>query len=443
MIGRLHLFSYGDDRTTYDLVLKDVDGDLETLEVTDNHPFNVVGQGWLDSIDLVAGMQVPNVDDGLLTVVSLTPLEASPVTYNMTVADHHTYFVGEMGALVHNQNQACNECSLEFPDDNDSSLDDDLFVNEPCKSTIINCGDYKNNAEELHKLYTNLVPQGRYSKDEIQEWANLGATFNKETKRFSLPKKKPVDVPALNGKPVETKAAEGLSSSHKRLELNNIKVEVKTADGSIKEMNVEAMVAERNAILKQKQALKEESGLTEGERSISFNKLNLQQIRFSEAIDEAAAKQYGESLKDFKSLEARLPGNGKSGEFDKIFSYSVIQLFSYLDDHGETRIMVIEAKGGASRLGSRYDGDRGGRVEQGTQAYLDSIIANMEKVVENRDPLKIKTEPDYKKRIEDLQETMNTFLLHGDKVDYHVINQKFDKVTGARLDPSVTNYLGN
>ncbi len=97
-----HLFSYDDDRTTYDLVLKDVDGDLETLEVTDNHPFNVLGQGWVDSIDLVAGMQVPNVDDGLLTVVSLTPLEASPVTYNFTVADYHTYFVGEMGAWVHN-----------------------------------------------------------------------------------------------------------------------------------------------------------------------------------------------------------------------------------------------------------------------------------------------------------------------------------------------------
>ncbi len=109
-----HLFSYDDDRTTYDLVLKDVDGDLETLEVTDNHPFNVVGKGWLDSIDLVAGMQVPSVDDGLLTVVSLTPLEASPVTYNFTVADFHTYFVGEMGAWVHNTNPRC-DCIFETP----------------------------------------------------------------------------------------------------------------------------------------------------------------------------------------------------------------------------------------------------------------------------------------------------------------------------------------
>jgi len=83
--------------------LVDEHGHEESYEVTDNHPFNVEGIGWVDSIDLKPGMAIPSYHGGHLTVKSLTSLERSPKTYNVEVGDFHTYFVGEQGAWVHNQ----------------------------------------------------------------------------------------------------------------------------------------------------------------------------------------------------------------------------------------------------------------------------------------------------------------------------------------------------
>jgi hypothetical protein len=95
-------FVNDDDRLTYRLIVANESGEQEDYEVTDNHPFNVVGRGWVDSIDLDAGMTIPSHMGGVLTVVGITPLNRSPVTYNFEVGDFHTYFVGQHGAWVHN-----------------------------------------------------------------------------------------------------------------------------------------------------------------------------------------------------------------------------------------------------------------------------------------------------------------------------------------------------
>jgi hypothetical protein len=97
------LFEYDDDRITYLLKLVDEAGSEEILEVTDNHPFWIEDLGWIESGKLKPGMRVSNYNGGYLTVVELTTLNASPVTYNFEVADFHTYFVGEKRAWVHNQ----------------------------------------------------------------------------------------------------------------------------------------------------------------------------------------------------------------------------------------------------------------------------------------------------------------------------------------------------
>jgi hypothetical protein len=96
------LFVFDDDRITYLLTLVDDEGREQSFEVTDNHPFYVEGEGWVDSIDLKPGMRVPRYEGGFLTVVSITSLNRSPVTYNFEVEGFHTYFVGEQGAWVHN-----------------------------------------------------------------------------------------------------------------------------------------------------------------------------------------------------------------------------------------------------------------------------------------------------------------------------------------------------
>jgi len=56
---------------------------------------------------LQAGMQIESFDRGALSVQGLVTLERNEITYNFTVGDFHTYFVGGQRALVHNCNRAC------------------------------------------------------------------------------------------------------------------------------------------------------------------------------------------------------------------------------------------------------------------------------------------------------------------------------------------------
>ena len=99
-----HLFEYDDDRVVYVLILANAAGEQSRIEATHNHPFYVNGQGWVDAVALKPGMQIPDNEEGMLTVVSLTKTDRSPVTYNLEVADFHTFFVGEQRAWVHNNN---------------------------------------------------------------------------------------------------------------------------------------------------------------------------------------------------------------------------------------------------------------------------------------------------------------------------------------------------
>ncbi|MDE1461740.1 polymorphic toxin-type HINT domain-containing protein [Spartinivicinus poritis] len=87
----------------YTLVLKNTEGEEETIEVTDNHPFWVIGKGWVDSAKLESGMQIEAFKGKSLEVVSLTEAGRTEDTYNLTVADFHTYYAGEQQAFVHNE----------------------------------------------------------------------------------------------------------------------------------------------------------------------------------------------------------------------------------------------------------------------------------------------------------------------------------------------------
>jgi len=86
----------------YALTTQAADGKLETVEVTDNHPYWVIGTGWVDSGLLKPGMRIEAFDRGALVVESLVAKNVNEVTYNFTVGDFHTYFVGGQRALVHN-----------------------------------------------------------------------------------------------------------------------------------------------------------------------------------------------------------------------------------------------------------------------------------------------------------------------------------------------------
>jgi hypothetical protein len=79
-------------------------GDCEIV-VTPDHPFYVVGAGWLPAKHLTPGMLLHTLT-GVQQPLQHTHTEThhSPVTvYNLKVHDYHTYHVGYRGVLVHNQ----------------------------------------------------------------------------------------------------------------------------------------------------------------------------------------------------------------------------------------------------------------------------------------------------------------------------------------------------
>jgi len=100
-------------RTAYGLRVLRVraagDDAVQELKTTDEHPFWVVGQGWVNAGDLKIGQQVLQADGDPATVVS-TEAESHPEgvpVYNFETADYHTYFVSAHGTrappvLVHN-----------------------------------------------------------------------------------------------------------------------------------------------------------------------------------------------------------------------------------------------------------------------------------------------------------------------------------------------------
>lgn len=89
-------------RPMYRLTLREESGRLTETEVTDNHPYWVDGSGWTESLQLRAGMHIATFDGVAAIVVGIEDLHRRELTYNLTVADFHTYFAGESKALVHN-----------------------------------------------------------------------------------------------------------------------------------------------------------------------------------------------------------------------------------------------------------------------------------------------------------------------------------------------------
>ena len=73
----------------------------ETLQVTPNHPFAVMGKGWVNAANLSSGDQIQTYTGDAVYVVGIQNA-VSQDTYNFEVADFHTYFVGGNQVWVHN-----------------------------------------------------------------------------------------------------------------------------------------------------------------------------------------------------------------------------------------------------------------------------------------------------------------------------------------------------
>jgi hypothetical protein len=75
------------------------------LTTTDGHPFNTP-EGWRDAILLKKGGKLLLKGDGesekTVEIASVTHRTQIQTTYNLEVANAHTFFVGVDGVLVHN-----------------------------------------------------------------------------------------------------------------------------------------------------------------------------------------------------------------------------------------------------------------------------------------------------------------------------------------------------
>ncbi|PJE97183.1 sugar-binding protein [Streptomyces carminius] len=95
-----------DDKAYVDLSVTTEDG-TGTLTTTGHHPFwSESDRAWVDAADLTPGTALRTDDGTTATLQSIRTYTDHQDTYNLTVADLHTYYVlaGETPVLVHNSN---------------------------------------------------------------------------------------------------------------------------------------------------------------------------------------------------------------------------------------------------------------------------------------------------------------------------------------------------
>jgi hypothetical protein len=85
-----------------EVILEGVGG-LESVTTTPAHPFWVVDRGWVFAAELRQGDFLESADGSELQIFEIAELDEIDVVYNFHVADFNTYFIGEMGGLVHNE----------------------------------------------------------------------------------------------------------------------------------------------------------------------------------------------------------------------------------------------------------------------------------------------------------------------------------------------------
>jgi Pretoxin HINT domain len=75
----------------------------ETIHTTTEHPFLTAELGWVNAQDLKPGEHVRRLDGSLGVVVAVTATPGQAVRYNLTVAQDHTFVVGQGQWVVHNK----------------------------------------------------------------------------------------------------------------------------------------------------------------------------------------------------------------------------------------------------------------------------------------------------------------------------------------------------
>jgi hypothetical protein len=121
-----------------------------------------------------------------------------------------------------------------------------------------------------------------------------------------------------------------------------------------------------------------------------------------------------------EKLPSALPGDGKQGQFDLVYRGP------------DGTIYIVESKGGSAELGTKKGKDREGNdvdLQQGSELYLDAIVANMKEVaIESGDAELWQTADD----IENAKNNGTLVYLHA--------SQKIGPPDGKIPDLNITNF---
>jgi hypothetical protein len=90
------------DRPIFNVALEDATGKHEVIRTTGEHPFWLENQGWTPAQSLQPGDRISQRAGGWLRVGSATWAQKRETVYNFEVEKTHSYFVGKLGAWVHN-----------------------------------------------------------------------------------------------------------------------------------------------------------------------------------------------------------------------------------------------------------------------------------------------------------------------------------------------------
>ena len=89
-------------RLIYELTVATEGGHEELIKTTDDHPFYIPSKGWVTTIDLLPGDAIEAAGLGSVSVKSVISHGEYDTTYNIEVADYHTYYATGLDLLVHN-----------------------------------------------------------------------------------------------------------------------------------------------------------------------------------------------------------------------------------------------------------------------------------------------------------------------------------------------------
>jgi Pretoxin HINT domain/A nuclease of the HNH/ENDO VII superfamily with conserved LHH len=107
-------------RETDALVDLYVDG--EVISTTGEHPFWVPDKGWVEAKDLVVGSLLQTGDGRIVDVDRVERREGRFPVYNFKVEGIPTYFVSELGVLVHNATYDDPRLNIQFQIPNERFL---------------------------------------------------------------------------------------------------------------------------------------------------------------------------------------------------------------------------------------------------------------------------------------------------------------------------------